>query len=98
MEQSLGAPGKQQALSPGWRKFWDYHLPGQVSAGQSFQSSFKGFELVTKQDASEKVMITQIMSKGQVYHTAVGHIPISLETTQVSCNLYETRQRTKTLN
>lgn len=77
-----GALGKQQALSQGWHKFWDYSLPGQVSAGWSLQPGLKGFKPFTKQDPSGKVMTTQITPNGQVYCTAVGHIPSSLETRQ----------------
>lgn len=53
-----GGPGKQQALSLGWHEFWDYSLPGQVSAGWSLQPGLKDFELFTKQDPCRKVMTT----------------------------------------
>lgn len=39
-----GAAGKKQALSAGWHNFWNYSLPGQVSAGWSLQTGLKCFE------------------------------------------------------
>lgn len=68
-----------------------YHEAGTISETTVFLGKYQlagACRLVLSvlnkkpQDPSGKVMTTQIMPNGQVYCTAVGHIPSSLETRQ----------------